>query len=121
MPHADLRRADEIFERLVIMHQLIEAITLHDNLLDDHPAQPGRAVEQFGDDYRPCFRRANRNFPSRSEDLTEIHASSHGTESINMACHLPVARKGQNVENTSPPAGDGGALLGLLSAGGQAQ
>ena len=69
MPHADLRRADEIFERLVIMHQLIEAITLHDNLLDDHPAQPGRAVEQFGDDYRPCFRRANRNFPSRSEDL----------------------------------------------------
>ena len=50
MPDADRGLADEVFERLVVAHQLVEFIAFDDYLLDHHAPQPGRAVEQFGDD-----------------------------------------------------------------------
>jgi hypothetical protein len=50
VPYADHRFADKVFERLVVTHQLIEAIPSTENPLDQDAAQPGRAVEQLGDD-----------------------------------------------------------------------
>jgi hypothetical protein len=50
VPHADRRFADKVFERLVVADQLVEAIAPGDNPFDQEAAQPGRAVEQPGDD-----------------------------------------------------------------------
>ena len=50
VPHADCCFADKVFERLVVADQLVEAIAPGDNPFDQDAAQPGRAVEQTGDD-----------------------------------------------------------------------
>src|SRR5207237_8847293 len=52
VPHADPGRADEGFERLVVGHQLVEAVPLDDVMVDQIAPQPLRSVDQLGDDLR---------------------------------------------------------------------
>ena len=50
MPDADRGLADEFLQRVVVGHQLVEAIPLDDKPVDDPAAQPFRPVEQLRDD-----------------------------------------------------------------------